>query len=135
MKLKSTCLGLLVVLLLVAGTTPAVAASRWFDATTGQLLDTGWPVDDTNTTLWAQAARAAQGFCSDRGYAGGFLNGHQSGNRRGVICVGASDAKFIDATTGQLLGTGWPVDDTNTPLWAQAARAAQGFCSDRGYAG
>ena len=87
MKFSKIYTGLLVMAAVVAGASPAAAASRWFDATNGQLLDTGWPVADTNTVGWGQANRAAQGFCGERGYAGGFLNGHQSGNRKGVICL------------------------------------------------
>ncbi|MEX5258037.1 hypothetical protein RCG71_17090 [Kocuria sp. CPCC 205281] len=134
-KSRSLYASLLVVLALVAGASPAAAASRWFDATNGQLSDTGWPVGNTDSVGWAQAGRAAQGFCGDRGYVGGFLNGHQLGNRKGVICTDAQDARGLDATTGQLLDTGWPVDDTNQVGWAQAARAAQGFCSERNYVG
>ena len=135
MRFKKVYIGVLVMVALVAGASPAAAASRWFDATTGQLADTGWPVGDTDSTVWAQAGRAAQGFCGERGFVGGFLNGHQFAIRRGVICVEANDAQSFDATTGQLADTGWPVGDTDSTLWAQAGRAAQGFCGERGFAG
>lgn len=134
-KFRSVYVGFLVLVALMAGAAPAAAASRWFDATNGQLSDTGWPVADTNRAGWAQAARAAQGFCAERDYVGGILNGHQSGNRKGVVCVSAEDARWYDATNGQLSDTGWPVADTNRVGWGQAARAAQEFCRERDHLG
>src|SRR4051794_3566190 len=121
--------------LMAVAASPAAASSSWFDATNGQLSQAGWPVSNTNATGWAQAGRAAQGFCGVRGFVGGFLNGHQRDDRKGVICVRAVDAQWFDATDGQLLDTGWPVWDTNAALWAQAKRAAQGFCGVRGFVG
>jgi predicted RNA-binding protein with TRAM domain len=109
------------------------AASQRFDATDGQLADTGWPVGDTNTVGWAQAGRAGHGFCQGRGFVSGFLDGHQSGNLKGVVCVGTEAAQRFDATDGQLADTGWPVGDTNTVRWAQAGRAGHGFCQSRGF--
>ena len=136
MKLKRLYTVAFVVLMaLMASASPAAASSHWFDATNGQLLDTGWSVEDTNTALWAQARRAANEFCGARGFVGGFLNGHQSSDHKGVICIRSSDAQWFDATNGQLLDTGWPVEDTNTALWAQARRAANEFCGARGFVG
>jgi hypothetical protein len=119
----------------MASASPAAASARWFNATTGEILDTGWPVDDTNAVPWAQAARAGQEFCGPRGFVGGFLNGHQLGNRRGVICIDANTAQWFNATTGELLDTGYPVGDTNTTPWAHANRAGQEFCGARGFVG
>ncbi|MEX5236107.1 hypothetical protein [Kocuria arenosa] len=134
-KLRSVYVGLLVILALVMGAAPAAAAAKWFNATNGQISDTGWPVSNPETTKWAQAARAGHGFCEEREYVGGFLNGHYFGNRKGVVCVNAKDAKWFNATTGQLEDTGWPVPNPDTVDWAQAARAAHGFCAEREYAG
>ena len=67
--------------------------ARWFDATTAQLDALDRPIGDLNTTHWADAAAAAKQFCRSRGpdiyktYQGGFFNGHQAGNKRGVICL------------------------------------------------
>ena len=69
------------------------SVAQWFDATTGELAQTGFPVGDLNFTSWAQAARAATEFCRRKGpdiyktFWGGFLNGHQLGDKRGVVCL------------------------------------------------
>src|SRR3954454_19377703 len=118
--IKKLCVGLVALAAVLALASPALASSQWYDATNGQLLDTGWPVWDTNVAGWGQAGRAAQEFCGARGFVGGFLNGHQSGDRKGVICVRANNAQWFDATNGQLLDTGWPVWDTNADGWGQA---------------
>jgi hypothetical protein len=60
--------------------------AQWFDATAAELNATGWTVGDLNTTPWAQAARAATDYCRKRGFTGGFMNGQQVGDRRGVVC-------------------------------------------------
>jgi hypothetical protein len=60
--------------------------AQWFDATAAELNATGWAVGDLNTTPWAQAARAATDYCRKRGFTGGFMNGQQVGDRRGVVC-------------------------------------------------
>lgn len=65
----------------------SAADAEWFDATTGQLLDTGAPVPDVRQVGWAHAAVAGYEFCRGRGFVGGFLNGHSAGNRRGTICL------------------------------------------------
>lgn len=144
MKLRMIGACVITTATMLAISSPAAAAARWFDATTGQLAATGWRVDDTSGTNWAQARRAAHEFCIVRGgvggwgrhrFVGGLLNGHQRGNRRGVICTDVRGARWFDATTGQLLHTGWPVGDTSTTNWAQAARAAHGFCTERQFVG
>jgi hypothetical protein len=67
--------------------------AEWFDATTGQLQALGRPVGNVDTADWTVAAGAAKAFCRSRGpdvyktYQGGFFNGHQSGDKRGVICL------------------------------------------------
>jgi hypothetical protein len=59
---------------------------RHMDATWAELNATGWRVDDANTVGYAHALRAAHGFCASRGFATGFMNGHQSNGRYGVTC-------------------------------------------------
>lgn len=66
--------------------------AQWFDATISELLDTGDPVNDVNTVNWARAARAASTYCSRKGFSGGFLNGHQSDNKIGVVCQGITQS-------------------------------------------
>ncbi|MGW4946523.1 hypothetical protein ACWEOZ_33620, partial [Actinoplanes sp. NPDC004185] len=77
--------------------------------------------------------RAANEFCRERGFVGGFLNGHQFANRRGAICL--RDAQWFDATMGQLSDLGYPIGDVNTTTWARAGRAANEFCRERGFVG
>ena len=53
--------------------------AKWFDASDAELAATGWgfatpKLDDVQ---WAQAMRAATGFCQGKGFDGGFMNGHQ----------------------------------------------------------
>ncbi len=110
------------------------AGATWMDATRGQIVDSGWPFDDTNVVGWAQAARAANGICTKQGFVGGFFNGHQASGKYGLVCVGAG-AKWMDATRGQIVDSGWPFDDTNVVGWAQAARAANGICTKQGFVG
>lgn len=69
--------------------------SRWFDASDADLAATGFGfatprLDDVQ---WAQAMRAAYGFCQGKGFAAGFLNGHQAPNKYGVVCQGSNGAK------------------------------------------
>jgi hypothetical protein len=66
--------------------------ATWFDATTQVLERLGHSIDDLNNTPWEVAARAARDFCRTRGdlyktYQGGFFNGHQAGNKRGIVCL------------------------------------------------
>lgn len=69
--------------------------SRWFDASDAELAATGFGfatprLDDVQ---WAQAMRAAYGFCQGKGFAAGFMNGHQAPNKYGVVCQGSNGAK------------------------------------------
>lgn len=109
--------------------------SQWFDATTGQLFDIGWPVQDVDSAGWSYAAVAANEFCRARGFVGGFLNGHQLGTRRGAVCLSPADAQWFDATTGQLIDVGVPVDDVRRVSWSHASVAANEFCRTRGFVG
>jgi hypothetical protein len=65
------------------------ANATWFDSTQGELAAQGTPIGDLNGTGWAVAARAATEYCRKRFYAsGGFFNGHQVGDKRGIVCLG-----------------------------------------------
>ena len=65
------------------------SSATWFDATQAQLAAQGTPIGDLNNTSWAVAGRAAVEYCRKKFYpAGGFFNGHQLGDKRGVICLG-----------------------------------------------
>lgn len=58
----------------------------FYDARTSEINATGWSVGDLNTVPWAQAARAATDFCASKGFAAGFMTGHQVPAKYGVIC-------------------------------------------------
>ena len=63
--------------------------ATWLDATLGELSAQGTPVGDLNTMQWAPAGRAATEYCRRKFYpAGGFFNGHQLNDKRGVVCLG-----------------------------------------------
>jgi len=42
-----------------------------------------------NTPTWQDASRAATDFCLTKNYWGGFFDGNQAGNERGVVCLRA----------------------------------------------
>jgi len=65
------------------------SSATWFDSTQGELAAQGTPIGDLNNTSWAVAGRAATEYCRKKFYpAGGFFNGHQVADKRGVICLG-----------------------------------------------
>jgi Tachylectin/Trypsin len=65
------------------------SSATWFDATQGELAAQGTPIGDLNATGWAVAGRAATEYCRKKFYpAGGFFNGHQLNDKRGVVCLG-----------------------------------------------
>ena len=65
------------------------SSATWFDSTQNELAAQGTPIGDLNNTGWAPAARAAAEYCRRKHYpAGGFFNGYQLNDRRGVICLG-----------------------------------------------
>lgn len=67
------------------------SSATWFDATQAELSAQGTPIGDLNATGWAVAGRAAVEYCRRKFYpAGGFFNGHQLNDRRGVVCLGAN---------------------------------------------
>jgi hypothetical protein len=109
----------------------------FIDATLSDLRSTGWALDgDINLTHWAQAGRAANEFCKSRGFLAGWMNGHQGGLMRGVLCLNSEASQFFDGTLSQFRSVGWPIDgDLNFTNWAQAARAAHEFCKSQGFVG
>jgi hypothetical protein len=112
--------------------------TQWFDVDAKAIADTGWVFTDINTVPWAQANRAAERICAGRnqGFVGGHFSGHQRDGLYGVFCY-RQGAQWFDATTDQINETGWKfaTDDIDAVPWAQAARAAVGFCRDRGFSG
>jgi len=115
--------------------------STWFDITKPELDQTGWGFADINSVPWAQAARAAYGFCTNNGFVGGRLNGYQAldasniVSRVGVICDGTSASHFYDSTTGDRSGSPWYFAEVNTVGWAQASRLADQYCTAHSYRG
>ena len=112
--------------------TPTTAA--FFDATDAEIDATGWGFADINTAPWASGA-AATGFCSARGYVGGFATGHQLSSLRGMVCLGSDVAHWFDSTGQDLLNSGEAFADINTVPWGKAAQAATNVCVAKGYAG
>jgi hypothetical protein len=112
--------------------------TRWVDVTAGEIAATGWGFTDINSVNWAQAARAAERLCAsfNEGFAGGHFNGHQRSGRYGLFCY-RSGAQWFDATDEEIAATGfgWPTPLLDNNLWAQAARAATGFCRGKGFSG
>lgn len=108
----------------------------WLDVTTAQ-MDSRWRFSgDINRVNWAQAGRAAERICAARGFAGGQFNGHQRGRSYGLFCY-RGGAQWFDATDAQVAATGWgfPTPRLDDNAWAQAGRAAVGFCRARGFSG
>lgn len=65
------------------------SSATWFDSTQAELAAQGTPIGDLNATGWAAAGRAATEYCRRRHYPdGGFFNGYQLNDKRGVICLG-----------------------------------------------
>lgn len=62
------------------------APALFIDATTREIQATGFPLGDLNEVPWAQAARAATNFCGMKGFAAGFMTGHQVPGKYGVVC-------------------------------------------------
>ena len=106
--------------------------------TAAQIAATAWGFTDVNTVSWAQAGRAAERLCAGLGQ--GQFNGHMRSatrtGRYGLFCY-RTGAQWFDATGAQIAATGWgfPTPRLDDNLWAQAARAATGFCRARGFAG
>lgn len=110
----------------------------WRDASAQEISTSGWSFSDVNQVSWAQANRAAERLCAaaNQGFAGGHFNGHQVSGNYGLFCYRGA-AKWFDATDAELAATGWgfatpKLDDVQ---WAQAMRAATGFCQAKGFEG
>lgn len=110
----------------------------WRDATLAEVAASGWGFTDIKVVSWAQANRAAERLCAgaNQGFAGGQFNGHQDGDRVGLFCY-KDGAQWFDASEQEIANTGWgfsrqKLDDND---WAQAARAATGFCRGKGMSG
>lgn len=110
--------------------------TQWFDVTTAQ-MDAKWRFNgDINAVNWAQAGRTAERICAARGFVGGQFNGHMRAAQYGLFCY-RGGAQWFDATDPELAATGWgfPTPSLDDNLWAQAARAATGFCRGKGFSG
>jgi Trypsin len=91
---------------------------------------------DLDQTEWAEAELVALNVCrqlagSGSGYWSGFS---ERGNSYGLICLQPGTFQNFTATWAQLNATGWRVDGTLQTPYAQALRAAHGFCTARGFA-
>ncbi|HEU4779346.1 MAG TPA: trypsin-like serine protease [Steroidobacteraceae bacterium] len=79
--------------------------ARWFDATQGELAAQGTPIGDLNATGWAVAGRAANEYCKRKFYpSGGFFNGHQLNDRRGIVCIGKNTVMSDRINVGESFG-------------------------------
>lgn len=107
-------------------------------------MDARWAFADVDSVSWAQANRVAERFCAtqSQGFAGGHFNGHMAPAiglvpaRYGLLCY-KNGAQWFDATDAELAATGFgfPTPRLDDVLWAQAARAAVGFCRGKGFSG
>jgi hypothetical protein len=110
----------------------------WRDVSASDIAATGWGFTDVNTVSWAQANRAAERLCAgfNQGFSGGHFNGHMRDGQYGLFCY-QDGAQWFDATDPEIAATGFgfstpKLDDVS---WAQAARAAVGFCRNKGFSG
>ena len=110
--------------------------TQWFDVRTSD-MDPQWRFSGSiNDVNWAQAGRTAERYCATRGFVGGQFNGHQRNGRYGVFCY-RGGAQGFDASDAELAATGWgfPTPRLDDNAWAQAGRAATGFCRAKGFSG
>jgi hypothetical protein len=111
--------------------------ATFYDVTQPQIASTGWGFTDVNQVNWAQANRAAERLCAgaNLGYVGGHFNGQMANGKYGIFCY-KDNAQWFDALGTDIANTGWgfrgKLDNEN---WAQAARAAVGYCRARGFSG
>jgi hypothetical protein len=114
--------------------------TAWFDLTPAEIAATPEPFTNVDTVGWAQANRDAGILCVNRGYVSGHFNGQQllsSGglfppSKLGLLCSNAN-AKYYVAKASDFSSTGWSMGDVDTTSWAQAGRAANGYCTARGF--
>ena len=112
--------------------------ATWRDVPLTEISSTPWSFTDVNRVSWAQANRAAERLCAsaNQGFAGGHFNGHQLGGKYGLFCY-RDGAQWFDATDAELAATGWgfPTPKLDDVQWAQAMRAATGYCQSKGFEG
>lgn len=91
-----------------------------------------WALRSPEEVTWAHATRRALEMCRERDSAGGLFNGKRTADGKWeLLCpVGA----HFDATGAELASTGWPIGAVDTVGFAQALRAAHGYCTSRGFA-
>lgn len=110
----------------------------WREVTAINMNATQWGFTDVNQVTWAQANRAAVDICNTTlgSFAGGHFNGHMKDGKFGLVCY-KDGAQYFDATDKNLADTsfGFPVPRLDDNLYAQAARAATGFCRGKGFSG
>jgi hypothetical protein len=79
--------------------------ATWIDSTLAEHAANGTPVGDLNNISWAVAGRAAAEYCRKKFYpSGGFFNGHQLGDKRGVICLGRNTVMSDRINVGESYG-------------------------------
>jgi hypothetical protein len=110
-----------------------VTEFHFFDTTHLDRASTQWEFDDPEHTAQAQANRMATDFAAAKGFGGGRLTGHHTGERVGVLCFPVTGTTFIDITDSEIAATAFPFDDINTAPWAQVARAATEIAAKRGF--
>jgi hypothetical protein len=101
--------------------------AAWFDATLGELNAQGTPVGDLNAIGWGPAGRAATEYCRRKFYpGGGFFNGHQLGDKRGVVCLGKNSVMSdrITATEDTRAARTIAAAETSTTATSGLARGA-----------
>jgi LGFP repeat len=108
------------------------SSAKFFDATDEEIKLTKWDFTDVNAVNWALAARAATGFCAQRGFAGGLFTGEQLNGHRGIVCW-MQGAGYFDSHDAELASQTWrltsPQLDGNE--WAVAGRTSDEYCRNR----
>jgi Trypsin len=107
-------------------------------------MDSRWAFSDINNVSWAQANRVAERFCAaqNKGFAGGHFNGNMAPGvvlvpaKFGIFCY-KDGAQWFDANDTELAATGFGFSAPNLDdvAWAQADRAAVGYCRGKGFSG
>ncbi len=117
----------------------ATGRLAFFDTSHVDRFGTLWGFDDPVSTPWAQAGRAANDFCVDKGFDSGRFTGHFIGERLGDQCLSTLAQHFVatqnDINAVLTDGTAPDFTDDNTVPWALAARAATRICNNKGFAG
>ena len=118
------------------GTVCNGAGTKWFDISQAQRNASVWTFSDVNNVPWDQAARAAQDLCAVRGFVGGQFNGHQNSSTggAGLVCY-STRSTFFNVARTDLTALGVPINDIRSVRWDYAARAADKWCTSRGFVG